>query len=281
VDTVTIGVLHPGDMGSAVGRQLVLRGHKVLYASTGRSTETRARAEWAGMTDATTAAALARDCAFVLSICPPHAAMDVAGEFAGFGGTYVDANAVSPTTAREVGSRIEAGGGRMVDGGIIGGPPEREGTTRLYVSGAYSESVVELFDRTVLDVRGVGDDVGLASALKMCYAAWTKGTSALLLAIRAVANREGVDAALLTEWGQSQSALVGRSDGAARAAYDKGWRWRGEMEEIAATFAAAGLPAGFHEAAADVFARSPRPAGDAPDDVLGEVMRALLSPTTG
>jgi 3-hydroxyisobutyrate dehydrogenase-like beta-hydroxyacid dehydrogenase len=281
VDKVTVGVLHPGDMGSAVGRQLALRGHEVLYASSGRGAETRARAEWAGMTDATTPAALARDCAYILSICPPHAAKDVAGEVAGYRGTYVDANAVSPTTAREVGALVEAAGGHMVDGGIIGGPPEREGTTRLYVSGEYADSVVTLFDGTVLDTRSVGDDVGLASALKMCYAAWTKGTSALLLAIRAVATREGVDAGLVAEWEQSQSALVGRSDGAARAAHDKGWRWRGEMEEIAATFAAAGLPAGFHQAAAEVFARSPRPSGEAPDDVLDDVIRALLPPTTG
>jgi 3-hydroxyisobutyrate dehydrogenase-like beta-hydroxyacid dehydrogenase len=281
VDTVTIGVLHPGDMGSAVGRQLALRGHKVLYASHGRSAETRARAEWAGMTDAATPAAMARDCAFILSICPPHAAKEVAGEVAAYSGTYVDANAIAPATAREVGSLIEAGGGCMVDGGIIGGPPQREGTTRLYVSGAQAASVLDLFEGTVLDVRSVGDDVGLASALKMCFAAWTKGTSALLLAIRAVATREGVDSALVTEWEQSQSALVGRSAGAAGAAHDKGWRWRGEMEEIAATFTAAGLPGGFHEAAADVFARSPRPTGPAPDDVLASVVATLLRPPAG
>ncbi len=274
-------------MGSAVGRLLTEQGHEVLYASSGRSASTQERAEWAGLTDATTPAALARHSEIVLSICPPHAARDVATALAGYGGTYVDANAVAPETVREIGSLIEGGGGRMVDGGIIGGPPERPGTTRLYVSGTATDVVTDLFAGTALDVRAVGDQVGIASALKMCYAAWTKGTSALLLGIRAVAAREGVDDALLAEWAESQPSLVQRSTSAARAAHDKGWRWRGEMEEIAATFEAAGLPPGFHQAAADIYARTPRPeSSQTPDAALDLVMSALLatppgSPVTG
>jgi 3-hydroxyisobutyrate dehydrogenase-like beta-hydroxyacid dehydrogenase len=289
VTNMTIGVLHPGDMGSAVARQLTSRGHKVLYASTGRSAETRARAESAGMSDAVTVEALAADSELVLSICPPHAATDVARAVTasgpdGFRGLYVDANAVAPNTAREIGALIGKHGGDMVDGGIIGGPPQRPGTTRMYVSGAKADAVAAVFDETALDVRVVAGDIGHASALKMCYAAWTKGTSALLLGIRAVAAREGVDAALVEEWELSQPALVSRSAGAARAAHDKGWRWRGEMEEIAATFAAAGLPAGFHQAAAEVYARSPLPDGEsgASEPPLEAMVDALLlQPGTG
>jgi 3-hydroxyisobutyrate dehydrogenase-like beta-hydroxyacid dehydrogenase len=284
VDTVTIGLLHPGDMGAAVARQLTSRGHEVLYASAGRSRDTRARAEWAGMIDATTVPALVKDSEIVFSICPPHAARDVAVEVAGtasgFPGTYVDANAVSPTTAREIGTIITAAGGRMIDGGIVGGPPERAGTTRLYVSGEHTATVLGAFEGSALEVVPVGTDVGLASALKMCYAAWTKGTSALLLGIRAVATSEGVEDALLAEWERSQPTLPQRSNAAARAAHDKGWRWRGEMDEIAATFVAAGLPGGFHQAAADIYARSPRPDGSSTaNDPLELMMTALLGPT--
>ena len=269
-------------MGAAVARQLTTKGHDVLYASSGRSADTQARAEWAGLTDASTPAALARHSDIVLSICPPHAAADVARAVEGFRGIYVDANAVAPATVREIASLIEAGGGRMVDGGIIGGPPERRGTTRMYVSGKNAAAVTAVFEETALDVRTVADEVGVASALKMCYAAWTKGTSALLLGIRAVARREGVEEALLAEWQESQAGLVDRSGAAARAAHDKGWRWHGEMEEIAATFATAGLPPGFHQAAAEIYARSPRPtsasSSDRPDAPLDQVLGALLMP---
>jgi 3-hydroxyisobutyrate dehydrogenase-like beta-hydroxyacid dehydrogenase len=276
---MTIGVLHPGEMGAAVARQLTARGHEVLYASAGRSAQTRARAEWAGMTDATTVAALARDSAVVLSICPPHAARDVAAEVpaaTGRRGLFVDANAVAPATARDIEATLAAAGGTTVDAGIIGPPPERPGTTRMYVSGPDADAVADLFAETVLDVRVVGAEVGLASAVKMCYAAWTKGTAALLLGIRAVATHEGVEAALLQEWAESQPALEGRSASAATAAYEKGWRWTGEMTEIAATFAAAGLPSGFHEAAAAVFERSPRPdSRRLPEPLLEHVVAGL------
>jgi 3-hydroxyisobutyrate dehydrogenase-like beta-hydroxyacid dehydrogenase len=237
------------------------------------------------MTDASTVAALAKDSEIVLSICPPHAAKDVAAEVAGtasgFSGTYVDANAVAPATTREIGAIVESGGGRMVDGGIVGGPPEQAGTTRLYVSGEHVDEILAIFEGSALEVVPVGADVGRASALKMCYAAWTKGTSALLLGIRAVATSEGVDSDLLTEWERSQPSLPQRSNAAARAAHDKGWRWRGEMDEIAATFAAAGLPEGFHQAAADIYARSPRPDGTTGSaEPLEQMLTALLGPAT-
>jgi hypothetical protein len=106
----------------------------------------------------------------------------------------------------------------------------------------------------------------------MAYAAWTKGTAALLLGARALAQAEGVEAALLGEWAISQPQLAAQSARSAVAAVTKGWRWVGEMEEIAQTMAGAGLPDGFHEAAAEIFRRSPRmpriPAADATAAVL-------------
>ena len=70
-----------------------------------------------------------------MSVCPPHAALDIARQVAGFGGVYVDANAISPATAREVAGIVEAGGASYVDGGIIGTPPVAPGFIRLYLSG--------------------------------------------------------------------------------------------------------------------------------------------------
>jgi hypothetical protein len=176
----------------------------------------------------------------------------------GFGGLYVDANAISPATAREVALMVEEGGATYVDGGIIGPPPGTAGGTRLYLSGAQAEAVCALFDGTALEARVIDAGTWSASAVKMAYAGWTKGTSALLLAVRAMARSEGVEDVLLAEWALSQPALADRSRSAARAATTKGWRWVAEMEEIAATMASAGLPDGFHQAAAEVFRRSPR-----------------------
>jgi 3-hydroxyisobutyrate dehydrogenase-like beta-hydroxyacid dehydrogenase len=248
----TVGLLHPGEMGAAVGAVLRQQGVPVVWASEGRSAETRQRAEAAGLEDVSSAANVGRS-DVVLSICPPHAALEVAGSLGSLDGFYVDANAVSPDTARKVAGVVRARGGEPVDGGIVGSPPIEAGTTRLYLSGPRARSVLELFAGSILDARVVSDEIGAASAVKMAYAAWTKGTAAMLLAIRELARAEGIEPALLEEWGLSLPGLLERSERAARSADAKGWRWVGEMEEIASTFEAAGLPGGFHRAAAEVY----------------------------
>jgi len=246
-----VGVLHPGEMGAAVAGTLRERGETVLWASAGRSPATAERAREAGLEDAGDVTELRRRCEILLSICPPHAALDVAREASGFSGTYVDANAVSPDTARSMASLHT----HFVDGGIVGPPPLDSGTSRLYLSGGEARRIAELFAGTRMDARVISAEPGAASALKAAYAGWTKGSGALLLAVRALAQAEGVEDALLDEWRLSIPELEERSVGAARAADRKGWRWVGEMREIAHSMAAQDLPTGFHEAAADVFRR--------------------------
>jgi 3-hydroxyisobutyrate dehydrogenase-like beta-hydroxyacid dehydrogenase len=182
----------------------------------------------------------------------------MAREVSGYGGVFVDANAVSAATSRAVGEVIVRGGGRYVDGGIVGSPPTARGTTRLYLSGDGAAAVAELFAGSIIDARVLSARIGDASAMKMAYAAWTKGTAALVLNVRALAREAGLEAALLADWDESIPHLREMSLQAARSAAAKGWRWDTEMEEIAATFAAAGLPDGFHLAAAELFRRSPR-----------------------
>jgi hypothetical protein len=235
---VIVGLLHPGEMGASVGRALQANRHEVLWASEGRSDATRARA--ATFRDVGSLSALAESAELILSICPPHAALDVAHAVEGFDGVYVDANAISPMRAKEV-AAIHP---RFVDGGIVGGPPEEAGTT-LYLSGSGAASVAVLFVGTNLEPRVVAN----ASAIKMSYAAWSKGSAAMLLAIRDVARHFGVE----EEWELAAPELAKRLPRAEHAAATKGWRWEGEMEEIADTFAAAGQPDGFHRAAARVY----------------------------
>ena len=235
-----VGLLHPGEMGSAVGAAAAANGHEVLWASEARSDATRGRAS--AFRDTGTVSALVAESDVILSICPPDAAREVAAACAGFDGIYVDANAISPARAQEV-AALQV---RFVDAGIVGGPPTEPGTT-LYLSGGDAQQVAGLFAGSLLETRVVSD----ASALKMVYAAWTKGTAAMLLAIREVARHFGVE----DEWRLAAPELLERLGRAEASAAKKGWRWWGEMEEIADTFAAAGEPEGFHRAASEVFRR--------------------------
>jgi len=251
-----IGLVHPGEMGSAVGAAARASGSRVVWASAGRSAKTRERADRAGLQDAGSLAALVATSEVILSVVPPLAAIDVARAVStlGFAGLYVDANAISPATARAVAEIVEAGRASFVDGGIVGDPPRPGSRSRLYLSGAQAARVAAIFAGSPLETVVLDGPPGAASALKMAYAAWTKGTSALVLAIRALAAREGVDGALLREWEASQPDLPARLERAVLSTR-KAWRWVAEMEEIAATFADAGLPDGFHLAAADIFKR--------------------------
>jgi 3-hydroxyisobutyrate dehydrogenase-like beta-hydroxyacid dehydrogenase len=267
---VAVGLLHPGEMGAAIGSVLRAKGKTVLWASEGRTDSTVRRARNAGLEDVRGAEELTRRSDVIICLCPPHAAVEVASALPPFAGIYVDANAISPSTARLVAEQV----GAFVDGGVVGSPPRTAGTTRLYLSGGDAHQVADLFADTIVQVVVVSAEPGDASAVKMVYAAWTKGTSALLLAIRAVARAEGVEETLLDEWRMSLPRLPDQSLAAARSALAKGWRWVGEMDEIAETFAAAGLPDGFHRAAADIYRRAPR-ATDA-DESLERVLAALL-----
>jgi len=254
----SIGLLHPGEMGAGIGGVLVDAGYTVLWASSGRGESSARRAAEAGLLDAHSIEAIAENCDLIISVCPPFAALDVAEAVAGFRGTYLDANAIAPGTAREVAAIIESGGGHYVDGGIIGAPPSPTSSPRLYLAGPGADVVRDIFDETAVDARVMSEDPVAASALKMCFAAWTKGAAALLLDVRALAVAEGVEDALVAEWQGSLPDLAARSLQAAGQAAMKGWRWVGEMDQIAATFRSAGLPDGFHRAAAEIYTRPQR-----------------------
>jgi 3-hydroxyisobutyrate dehydrogenase-like beta-hydroxyacid dehydrogenase len=253
----TVALLYPGNMGSTIGAAAAASGARVVWASERRSKASRERAKQAGLIDVETLPNALGESDVVLSVCPPHAALEVAESVArqNFKGIYVDANAISRATAVKVGDIVRNAGASFVDGGIIGAPVKKAGTTRLYLSGVHAPEIAELFSASMLDARAIGPEPGAASALKVAYAAWTKCTDTLLLAIRAFAAHEGVDPALLQEWSISQPELERRCQRAAAVAVPKMWRYVGEMEEIADTFRAAGLPAGFHLAAAAICQR--------------------------
>lgn len=276
-----LGLLHPGAMGATVGAAARAAGHEVLWLSTGRSAQTRARAEAAGLLPCADLATLVGSVAGIAAVCPPEAAVPLAAEVmaAGFNGLYLDANAVAPATSRVIQDLVESragpgSGAVYVDGGIIGPPALRPGTTRLYLSGPASTQVCDWFRGSALDARPVDGPAGAASALKMCYAAYTKGSSALLLGVRALAEAEGVSSALLSEWALSQPELGRRSEATARGTAPKAWRFVAEMEEIAASFEAWQLPGGFHHAAAQLYGLLSE-FKDSEDVTLAAVLQAL------
>lgn len=276
----TIGIINPGAMGISVAATMQNSGFDVLWAAQGRSTQSRARAAQHNLSDVGTTAELYRQCTVLVSICPPHAAEDVADQAiaAGFRGLFLDANAIAPQRAVRMGGKLQAAGVSFVDGSIIGGPAWQAGKTWLYLSGRAAQTAVAYFAAGPLETEVLGPEIGQASALKACFAAYTKGRTALLSLILAGAESLGVRPSLERQWERYWPGFAGETQQSVRGVTAKAWRFEGEMHEIASTFESVGLPGGFHTAAAEIYARM---AGfkDAPElPELDEVLTAVCSP---
>jgi 3-hydroxyisobutyrate dehydrogenase-like beta-hydroxyacid dehydrogenase len=244
-------------MGISIAASALNSGHDVCWASEGRSPQSQQRATEFDLRDVGTLATLCQTCSIIISVCPPHAAEEVARQVAkhGFKGLYLDANAISPHRAISVGQAATDAGATFVDGGIIGGPAWQPGRTWLYLSGPKADVAAACFAGGPLETSIIGETIGKASALKMCFAAYTKGTTALLCAILATAETLGVRQELQHQWSRNGSDFAEQTAQRVRQVTAKAWRFAGEMEEISATFAAAGLPGDFHAAAEAVYHR--------------------------
>lgn len=250
----TVGVLHPGAMGTAVAAAAQAAAAQVIWAEEGRSRATTKRAEWADLVAVPTVADLVRRSDVVISLCPPHAALDVARAVADAGGVdlYVEANAVSPATVEVVAALL--GAEHVVDGAVVGGPPWQDGEAVLHLSGARSAEVASLFGASPLATSVVGDRLGQASALKVCFALQSKALLTLWAVLAATAEHYDVGDAVQAELARADVDLDAAMVRVARSV-PKAWRFAGEMDEAAATVSAAGLPDGVSASAAEVYRR--------------------------
>jgi 3-hydroxyisobutyrate dehydrogenase-like beta-hydroxyacid dehydrogenase len=256
----TVGLLSPGDMGHAIGNVLRHGGLRVITCLRGRSARSAALAREAGIENVADDETLVRQADVLLSVLPPDQALDIARRVAGAvqaSGAellFADCNAISPATARQVADVVEPAGIRMVDVGIIGNPPEPgPPKTRLYASGADADAFAQL-SRHGLDVRVMGEQIGQASGIKMCYASLTKGLNALATELLTAGRLLDIEAPLLAELEASQPQLLGWINRQVPSMPPKAYRWVGEMLEIAATFGELGLTSRILEGAADMFA---------------------------
>ncbi len=254
----TIGILSPGDMGHTVGDVLRQNGLRVITCLESRSQRTRELAQKAGIVDVPTYSQLVTEADLILSIMVPAQAMSAATAVADAlqqvetNLTYADCNAIAPQTVRKLGDIISSAGGIFVDVSIIGPPPRRPNATRFYASGPNLDTFCEM-NHYGLDVRTLGDEIGLASSIKMCYASLTKGLTALCTELLMAASVLGVSDALAAEFQLSQAALYERMERGLPSMPPKAKRWIGEMEEISATFAHVGLTPNILIGAADIY----------------------------
>jgi 3-hydroxyisobutyrate dehydrogenase-like beta-hydroxyacid dehydrogenase len=275
---MNIGILNPGNMGVAVAQTMVNSGNNVYWISAGRSDATRQRAEAAGLIEVSSGIDMIATCQAIVCVCPPHAAVDVAEMVigAGFKGIYVDANAIAPRTAKQIGALMHTAGVDFVDGGIIGGPPTKPATTWLDRAGPKASTVENWFAAGPLETELLNDQIGAASGIKMCFAASTKAYNALLTAVMGAAEGLGVRNSLENQWDRYTPGFSEQKKaGVTSVAYNKAWRFTGEMEEMVKTWEDLNIPNGFFEASAEVYQRIGHLRESAGEQTIEEVLKQV------
>ena len=244
----TVAVIAQGEMGSGTGGQLVHHGLRVITNLTGRSSRSIGLAKDAGMEDVGNDAALINEADMFLSILPPVQAVALAKQMAPHieasnkSILYADCNAVAPTTKEEIQAIVEPVGANFVDVGILGDPPDPvKNVTRYYASGPYANDFSQLKEYG-LNIIHVGDTIGRAAAVKMCFANMTKTMVALAAETFAAAEALGVYDEVVHELSSSQKNGFEWASKRVTLTPPKAYRWVGEVEEIGKTFEALGMP---------------------------------------
>jgi 3-hydroxyisobutyrate dehydrogenase-like beta-hydroxyacid dehydrogenase len=239
-------------MGVSIASSAIDAGCEVYWASEGRRSFTRDRAEAAGLRDAGTIARLCELCPIIISVCPPEFAWDVARAVVatGFQGILADVNALTPQNKVKMATL----GLKFADGGIIGLPSRIPGETTLFLSGPAAQEVAECFTGGAISAVNMGPEVGRATALKILFAAYNKGSIALFAALYAAAEQYGVLQELQGQFVHRGLSLEKIEAQITRAA-PKAWRWVAEMHEISESLEAVGMPGDFHQGAAKIYER--------------------------
>jgi len=254
----SVAILSPGDMGHAIGQLLKEHEMRVLTCLAGRSERTKELSNKAGIEDVPNLNELVEQSDVVMSVTVSEAVPGLCNEIADAVKAtctdllFAECNAIAPSLSAEMQKVLNEGGARYVDASIIGGPPRNGSSPRLYVSGDNAADMEQLREFG-LDVRNLGGHLGRASGIKMCYAAMTKGTTALHTELMIAAEKMNLREELMAEFANGQQPAITRMEGWIPAMPAKSRRWVSEMEEIEATFRELGLTPNIFKGVAEMY----------------------------
>ena len=237
-----IGILSIGEMGYHWAKILTARGVEVMTFAGDRSETTRQRAENVGVKCLPSMNQLVQEADLIVSIVVPSAAKKVAAKTSKAAIKtrrkdllYLDANAISPMTAEEIGKTLAGGDVEFVDGCIIGSAAKMDKGAVIYVSGARATEVLDL-NSYGFSVKVLGPAVAQASAFKVVYAGLTKGLQGLFVELLMGARSFGLLDEILQRYEESFPGLLDKVNASIIALRIHAGRRAEEMDELKRTF---------------------------------------------
>ena len=258
LSNLTLGIVGPGDMGHSVARVLTNLGYRVVTVLDGRSELSHIRAKRSNMRNVSDLKKLVSVSDFIFSIMPPNAAWSFAKKVSEAMGVvdkfpiFVDCNAISPKTTLSIDELIKNAGANFLNVGIIGPSPGRGMKTKFYASGE-DVNALQFLNQNEIELVPVGEDISKASAIKMCYAALTKGTMTLQASVLIAAELLGVSSEVQNEFQDSQKFQWEAMNKRVSSLACDASRWASEMDQISETFGSVGVTENLHKGAADIF----------------------------
>lgn len=250
---VRIGLIGHGEVGhifsaglrALPGVQQVSAWDTVFAEATGGLAR-RSRAQDAGVQACASLQALCRDSDLVISAVTASNTLAVAREAAAYmrcGQTFLDLNSASPATKQQAAAAVQAAGADYVEAGVMTSVPPYGIRVPMLLGGAQAAALATRLQSWGMDARVVSEQIGVASAIKMCRSVMIKGLEALVIESYTTARAYGVEDHVLPTLQETFPSIDWSEQGAYffSRVVQHGKRRAEEMRESARTVREAGF----------------------------------------
>jgi len=248
-----IGLIGYGEVGKTFGaglrsQVLPVAAWDLKFAAddTRVATAQRAHATQAGILACDGMAALCAACDLLICAVTASQTLEVARQAAAHlrpGTVFLDLNSASPATKQQAAAGFEAAGGRYVEAGVMTSVPPYGIRVPMLLGGPHAAELAPVLTGWGMDATVVSDQLGVASAIKMCRSVMIKGLEAMVIESFTTARHYGVEDAVVASLQETFPGI----DWEKQAAYffqrviEHGRRRSEEVREVAVTVQEAGL----------------------------------------
>jgi len=159
------------------------------------------------------------------------------------GAWFLDFNSASPGAKRRAAALIDGSGGRYVEGAVMTSIPPYRIKVPLLLGGAGAEELAPLLVGLGFDAKVASQELGVASAVKMCRSVMIKGLEAMVIESFTTARAYGVEDAVLASLKETYPGIDWEKQGAYffQRVIEHGRRRSEEVREVAETVREIGL----------------------------------------